>query len=423
MNNTFAKDVPADALDFSEITNTDTFKYDRWQALFKKLRDEAPVYKSSDPMFGEFWSVTRHKDIQFVDTNAKLFSSEPTISLGDDIREDFSPEAFITMDGERHRQQRNAVKGIVSPASLADLEGALRGFVADILDNLPVGEEFNWVEKVSIDLTSRMLATLFAVPQEMRHQLIYWSTIATSGEEIFGGNQTGLDREQRIAELMECLGVFQAIWQERAERVARGEPYGFDLISMLMQNEDTKDMISDPMTLMGNVMLLIVGGNDTTRNSISGSVLALHNNPGEFQKVKSDFGLIPNMCQEAIRWQTPVIYMRRTATQDVELGGKLIREGDKVVMWYISGNRDERVIQDPDRFWVDRPDAHRHISFGFGVHRCMGKRLAELQLKILWEEILKRFDRVEVTGEVERVESLFVRGISNLPVVLHPKAS
>lgn len=404
----------------NDLINPLIFKEDRWHELFKQLRDNSPVHLTRESPYGPFWSVTRFEDIMYVDSHARLFASEPGITLGDNS-DDFRPRAFITMDGNDHRQQRNAVKDTASPKSLRELEVYLRQYVKEILDGLPVGETFNWVEKVSVELTCRMLTTLFAVPLKMRYQLVEWSNIATSSDEFFGGNPSGLSEKEREEALYECMNVFAGIWQEKAERAAKDESYSFDFVSMLMQSEETKDLISNPMEFLGTIVMLIVAGNDTTRNSISGSVLALHENPEEFARVKNNPEIIPRMCAEAVRWQTPVIYMRRTATEDVELRGKTIKQGDKVIMWYVSGNRDERAIQDPDRFWIDRPDINKNISFGFGVHRCMGKRLAELQLKILWEEILKRFDRIEIVGEVERAESLFIRGIMDLPVVLHPK--
>jgi cytochrome P450 len=209
--------------------------------------------------------------------------------------------------------------------------------------------------------------------------------------------------------------VFFNLWNMRA-----GEAPKSDLLSMLAHSEATKDLSRDPISMIGTILLLIVGGNDTTRNSISGGVVALNQFPAEYRKLREDPALIPNMVSETIRWQTPVIHMRRTAVQDVELGGKTIRKGDKVVMWYLSANRDETVFPDAERFLIDRENARHHVSFGFGVHRCMGNRLAEMQLRILWEEILKRFHTVEVVGEVERSSNNFIRGITNVPVRLRP---
>jgi cytochrome P450 len=213
-----------------------------------------------------------------------------------------------------------------------------------------------------------------------------------------------------------------SLWREKEARKAAGEETGFDLISLLLANEDTRDMINRPMEFMGNMVLLIIGGNDTTRNSMTGGVLALNQFPEEFTKLKQKPDLIPNMVSEIIRWQTPLAYMRRVAKQDVTLNGQTIKQGDKVVMWYASGNRDERAFeQDPDQFIIDRKNVRKHLSFGFGVHRCMGNRLAEMQLRILWEEILKRFDNIDVLAEPEYVQSNFVRGYSAMTVKLRAR--
>jgi cytochrome P450 len=288
----------------------------------------------------------------------------------------------------------------------------IRERASDILDNLPVGETFNWVEEVSIELTARMLATLFDFPYEDRRKLVRWSDLVTNVPEVTGDDS--INMKERYDELMGAAAAFYQLWMAK-----QGQPPSFDLISMLQQNEATSRMNEDPELFLGNLLLLIVGGNDTTRNSISGGVLALNKYPDQYQKLRENPDLIPNMVAEMVRWQTPVIHMRRTALADIELGGKKIKEGDKVVMWYLSGNRDESVFEDPEKFIIDRPNARAHVAFGFGVHRCMGNRLAEMQLCVLWEEIMKRYDRVEVVGDVERLPNNFIRGIKNVPVRLH----
>jgi cytochrome P450 len=175
-------------------------------------------------------------------------------------------------------------------------------------------------------------------------------------------------------------------------------------------------MVDNPIEYLGNLMLLIVGGNDTTRNSITGGLLALNQNPHEYEKLRQNPGLITNMVSEIIRWQTPLAHMRRTALEDIDFKGHKIKKGDRVVMWYVSGNRDEEVIERADEFIIDRERSRHHVSFGFGIHRCMGNRVAEMQLRILWEEIMKRFPRIDVVGEPERVSSNFVLGYTSLPV-------
>jgi cytochrome P450 len=250
-----------------------------------------------------------------------------------------------------------------------------------------------------------MLATLFDFPWEDRRKLTRWSDVATAapGSGIVGG------KEARRAELMECLAYFTELWNQRVN----SEPKP-DLISMMAHASATRAM--DPREYLGNLILLIVGGNDTTRNSITGSLYALSKFPDQFAKLRANPALVPALVSETIRWQTPLAHMRRTALEDVELGGRQIRKGDKVVMWYVSGNRDEEVIAHADEFDIERENVRRHLSFGFGIHRCVGNRLGEMQLRIVWEEILKRFDKIEIVDEPRRVLSAFVKGYETLPV-------
>ena len=398
--------LPLETLDPSQAR---LFEHGAHHEYFRRLRQEDPVHWSPTGPTGGYWSITRFDDIMAVDTNHQVFSSNRDIVIGDQPPE-FAPKNFIAADPPRHDVQRKAVNPAVSPARLAEMEILIRERIGALLDTLPVGETFDWVDKVSIELTTQMLATLFDFPWEDRRLLPYWSDVTTSTDIV--GN-SDLDPEERMRILGECLAYFGRLWQERA-----AQPPKFDLISLLAHSPDTAAMIDDPMEFLGNLMLLIVGGNDTTRNSMSGGVWFLNQFPGEFAKLKSNPALIPSMVSEIIRYQTPLAHMRRTATQDVEFGGKLIRKGDRVVMWYASGNRDETVIDRPDEFIIDRERPRHHVSFGFGIHRCMGNRLAEMQLRILWEEILKRFSAVDVVGEPERVSSNFVLGYSALPVRL-----
>lgn len=383
--------------------------YTMWP-YFERLRREDPVHYQREHEFGPYWSVTKYHDIVAVDTNHKAFSSEPSITIFNP-QEEFRLPMFIAMDPPKHDVQRKTVQPVVAPENLAMLEPIIRKRAADILDELPVGEEFDWVDKVSIELTTMTLATLFDYPWEKRRDLTYWSDVATAAK----GSPHFVSIEHRREQLKNCLVAFQQLWSERANR-----PPANDLVSMLVHGADTKNM--PPMEYLGNLVLLIVGGNDTTRNSISGSLYALNKWPEQYDKLRANPSLIPNMVSETIRWQTPLAYMRRTALQDVELRGKAIRKGDKVLMWYVSGNRDDEVIEDPDNFHIDRENARRHLSFGFGIHRCVGNRLAELQLRIIWEEIMKRFPRIDVIGEPDRVYSSFVKGYEKMRVVIPKRA-
>ena len=397
--------IPLDKINVSDPT---LFYTNTMWPYFERLRNEDPVHYCAESEYGPYWSVTKYKDIMAVETNHQVFSSESGfggITIRD-ARPDFRLPMFIAMDPPKHDAQRKVVSPIVAPENLAKLEITIRERMQGILDSLPRNETFDWVDRVSIELTTQMLAILFDFPFHDRRKLTRWSDVATSIPGIGGIVET---QEQREQEMWECAEYFARLWNERIN----AEP-GSDLISMLAHGEATRNM--DRKEFLGNLILLIVGGNDTTRNSISGGVLALNENPSELKKLKENPSLIPNMVSEIIRWQTPLAHMRRTAIADSELNGKQIKKGDKVVMWYVSGNRDEEAIPRANEFIIDRERARQHLSFGFGIHRCVGNRLAELQLKIVWEEIMKRNMIPEVVGEPERVYSNFVKGIANLPV-------
>jgi cytochrome P450 len=412
MNEAFDPLSVGEDLSRIDVSDPMIFKNDAFRPIFARLRKEAPVHYCKESPFGPYWSITRFHDIMAVDKNHHDFSSQGGVSIGNRSA-DFEAPNFISMDPPKHDLQRKAVTGVVAPMNLAKLEPVIRQRAGWILDELPTGESFNWVEHVSVELTTQMLATIFDFPFEQRRKLTQWSDLVTSSVAT-GGT---LPDEDRREGLMQCLSEFTDLWNERVHWDPREHN---DLITLMANDPATSEM--DPMEYLGNLILLIVGGNDTTRNSISGGVLGLNQYPAEYQKLTANPGLIPSMIPEIIRWQTPLTHMRRIAKHDVQFQDQLIKAGDKVVMWYVSGNRDETAIEDPERFWIDRQNPRHHLSFGFGIHRCMGNRLAEMQLRILWEEILNRFERVEVVGEPVRVASNFVRGIADLPVKLHRRA-
>jgi len=383
------------------------FRSDTLWPWFERLRKEAPVHFCSTSPVGNYWSVTRYDDIMLVDTNPSIFSSD--VRLGGimlrDVDAGYQWPSFIAMDEPMHGPQRKTVSPLFTPLHLDKLAVLIRERACRILDELPRNETFNWVDRVSIELTTQMLATLFDFPFEQRRKLTRWSDVATALPK----SGVYASEAERLAELQDCGETFARLFNERARR----EPSS-DLISMMAHSEATRGMDRD--NLLGNIILLIVGGNDTTRNTMTGSVLALNEHPDQYARLRADPALIDSFVPEVIRWQTPLAHMRRTALHDTELGGQTIRKGDRVVMWYVSGNRDEAAIDRPDAFIIDRPRPRQHMSFGFGIHRCVGMRLAELQLKIIWEEILKRFDNIEVVGEPKRPYSSFVKGYETLPV-------
>lgn len=376
---------------------------------FERLRRDDPVHLAHSELFGPYWSITRYQDIMKVDTQHQVFSSDWTqggIVISDaPVNERL--QMFIAMDPPKHDEQRKAVSPIVAPANLANMEGLIRERTAKVLDGLPRNEPFNWAQHVSIELTTLMLATLFDFPLEERHKLTRWSDVATANPAV--DTSVVQSMEQRAQELGEMFQYFSQLWNERVNAPLRN-----DLISMLAHGAATRNM--SPLEFMGNTMLLIVGGNDTTRNSMTGGLLALARDPVQWAKLRAQPALVDSLVPEIIRWQTPLAHMRRTALTDYELGGKTIRKGDKVVMWFLSGNRDDTAIERANEFIIDRARPRQHLSFGFGIHRCVGNRLAELQLKILWQEILKRFPTIEVLEDPVRVKSTFVRGITRLMV-------
>ena len=398
-----AYSIPLDAID---VSDPQLYQDDTWYPYFERLRREAPVHWCRESRYGPYWSVSKYKDIMQVEVNHQLYSSDSAISVLDPPK-GLERQSFIAMDPPKHDEQRKVVSPAVAPGNLTNMEGLIRERTARVLDGLPRNETFDWVDRVSIELTTMMLATLFDYPWDDRRQLTYWSDVVIAN--VDAPDSPVHSEEEKFAELTKMTDALGKLFNERAQL-----PPKFDLLSMLAHNRATRDM--PYRELMGNLSLLIVGGNDTTRNSMTGGLWALSQHPQEYQKLRDDPTLVATLVPEIIRYITPVIHMRRTATEAAELGGQHIRPGDKVVMWYVSGNRDPDAIEDPDNFIIDRPRPRQHLSFGFGIHRCVGNRLAELQLRILWEELLPRHPVIEVLAPPRRTYSNFIHGMRSMPV-------
>ena len=400
------------AIEPIDVSLAELYAEDRWQEPFRKLRAEAPIHHVPESKFGPYWSVSTYKPIVHVEALPKIFSSSfeyggISIAFYPDklLPDEFRQPQFIAMDPPQHTAQRRTIAPAFGPSEVKAMQDEVRERTAAVLDSLPIGEEFDWVEKVSIELTTGMLAKLFDFPWEERDKLTYWSNMLGDVELVH--QDGGIARRNEIA--MEMAGAFAELWQQKAA----GEP-GKDLISVMMQSDAMSEMSQEEF--IGNLILLIVGGNDTTRNSMSAYAYGLSQFPEERAKLEADPSLIPNTVSELLRWQTPLAHMRRTVMEDTELEGVQMKKGDKVVLWYLSANRDEGVFDDPDSIRVDRENARRHLSFGYGIHRCVGARVAELQLHVLLEEMSKRRLRVNVLEEPERVPACFVHGYKKMTV-------
>lgn len=402
---------PGAALSY-DMSEASWYVEDRWQEPFRQMRELDPIHWTENGMFGDFWNVTSHKAIQHVEALPEIFSSSYEhggITLADRVDDgtELVMPMFIAMDRPKHTGQRRTVAPAFTPTEMKRMSDDIRRRTAEILDGLPWDQPFDWVDKVSIELTTQMLAILFDFPWEDRRKLTEWSDWAGDIELVHSEEL----RAERLRHLYEMGAYFKKLWDAKIN----AEPTP-DLISMMIHSDAMSEM--DEFEFMGNLILLIVGGNDTTRNSMSGLVYGLQQFPDQREKLEQNPELIPNAVQEIIRWQTPLAHMRRTALKDYDLFGKTIKKGDKLALWYISGNRDESVFEDADRIIVDRENARRHLAFGYGIHRCVGARLAELQIAILLEEMAKRRMRVNVLEEPVRVRACFVHGYRSMQVSL-----
>lgn len=393
-----------------DVSNPRLYADDIWGPYFARLRRDAPVHYCAKSPYGPYWSITKYDDIVRVDSDHETFSSDDAwggVQLEELTKKNPRP-VFIRMDPPRHGEQRRVVQPALNPNSLALMAPLVRERTVNALRELPLNEEFDWVERVSVNLTSLMLATLFDYPVEDRFKLIRWSNIAVA--HVDDPKPLIHSEEERYQALMEFGAHMDFYWRQRATEPVRNG----DLISLLAHGETTRDF--DAAERMGVMLLLLGGGNDTTRNSMSGGAWALHKNPDQWRKLRDNPDLVKSAVPEIIRYHTPVPYQRRTATRDVEIRGQTIKKGSRVAMWYISGNRDPDAIENPDAFIVDRPRSRQHLAFGFGIHRCLGNRLAELQLAVLWEEVIRRGLEIEVTRPPEYSYNNFNHGIQSMPV-------
>lgn len=396
-----------------DVSQDALYVQDTWREPFARLRAEMPLSWREESPFGSYWSVVTHDLVQEVELRHDVFSSRwdmGNITIADAVNSEGFPN-FIAQDQPIHTAQRRVIAPAFSPSQMLKLDAAVKARTKELMDSLPIGETFDWVERVSIPQTLGMLCILFDMPFSEWRDIKRWSDWASG---VSADNLTDEYRAEFLVQMGEMLGRFDRELEDR-----RGKPPSDDLLSRMVHSEAMGNM--EPMERIANIALLIVGGNDTTRNSMSALVEAFDKYPDQLERLRADPSLIPNAAQEIIRWQSPVTHMRRTALEDTQLGGQTIRQGEKVVMWYISANRDEAMFPDAERFDVGRSNARRHLSFGHGIHRCVGAKLAESQIATVIAEIAERNIRIVPQGAPERLASPFLHGFTAMPVRIEPQ--
>ncbi len=398
--------MAARALNPVDVSDSALYTEDTWREPFARLRAQAPVSWREDSAYGPYWSVASHELIQQVELDPATYSSQlGNITIAEGVAGGEFPN-FIAMDPPRHTEQRRVVAAAFTPSQMLHRERQVRERTKELLDALPVGETIDWVNQVAVPLTIGMLAIVLDFPWEERDSLRKWSDMASNvSPEVMTEEYS----QAFFAEMGVMLARFDQLLEQR-----RAQPPADDLLSRMIHSEAMGNLT--PLERIANIALLIVGGNDTTRNSMSGLVEALHKYPDQLDRLRADKALIPNAAQEIVRWQSPVTHMRRTLTRDAELGGQSLKAGEKIVLWYISANRDEAVFKDAERYDVGRENARRHLGFGHGIHRCVGARLAEIQLDTLIEEIIDRRWRITPQGAPTRLASPFLHGFTAMPV-------
>jgi cytochrome P450 len=403
-----------------DLTNLDMFeRHQAWDA-FDVLRREAPVHWNPEPAPNKgFWSITRHADIVTVDRDAEMFTSTEHVSL-EEVDDDLAEirRSMLETDGLRHRALRKLLARDFGGQTLKKYEEFLRGLTRATVDAALRHKEFDFVHEVSADFPIQVLARMLAVPEDHTGQLIEWGNrMVGNSDPDYADVLMDSEESEKYKHLPfrspAALEVFE--YGRELARQRRGGD-GDDLVSKLVNRipEDGVELSSRDFD--NYFLLLVIAGNETTRHAISHSMLALIEHRDQLELLQEKPELIPQAVEEFLRWASPVYYFRRTATRDVEMHGQQIREGDKVVMWFASGNRDEQAFNNPYTFDVTR-QPNDHVTFGKGSpHFCLGNNLARMEIRLMFETLLPRLKDIELAGDVTRVRSNFINGIKKFPV-------
>lgn len=411
MNNFFSKDrrhlFENIALEDLDPSNPDIIYNNQHDYYFERLRKEDPVHFCKRSEFGPYWSITKYADIVEIEKNPNLFSARGGFTIVD-IPSNTQFRSFLTMDPPEHRARRQAIMPMVSMRSLNIIEDHIFKLVTETLDNLPINESFDWVEKVSIEISIKVLALMMGVPVQDSSMLIRWSDIASTVPRV-GTDIETLD--QLYFKLQDCYSYFSNLLNKYSSVPAEN-----NFSAMLAHQAKSENL--HPEELFVTILALILAGNETTRHSITASSLLLHQFPQQKKILYSDPSLLKSAVSEIIRFQTPVAHFRRTATEDILFRGREIKKNDKIILWFISANRDEDEIENPKEFIINRKNPDHHLSFGSGIHKCIGRNIALIELKILWNEIIRRKWHVEPISEPTRIKSNIVHGFSSLNVII-----
>jgi len=393
-----------------DLNDLDAFVDGRHHEMLATLRRQDPVHWQDEPGGPGWWAVTRHADLLTVNRDTTTFSSAEGTNIPD-LGEDgqILTEMIVNMDPPRHTRYRLLVNKGFTPRMIGLLEDHLRARAVAIVDRVCETGSCDFVTDVAAELPLQAIAELLGVPQEDRHKLFDWSNRMIGADDpTYNGDPA--DAQAAAAELYLYANTLGA--EKRAVPAN-------DIVSTLANAELNGDKLTETEFDMF-FLVLTVAGNETTRNATSHGVRALIENPGEMAKLRADPSLLPSAVEEVLRWATPVHHFRRIATTDVELGGKTIKAGDKVVMWHTSANRDEEVFDDPFRFDITRAP-NDHIAFGGGgAHFCLGANLARMELRLIFEEVLDRMPDLALAGPVQILRSNFVHGITSMPVTYTP---